>query len=321
MNATTAILKNLDVEKILDYYKFDNIKFDGNFIRAACKIHNGSNPTAFVIDMDNGLWYCHTNCGGGDIFTLVQLMEKIDFISAVHWLSSFYDVNIENLQIIERKTKYLKDIKSFMDIVKNKKQKILQEFCIKEEIKQVTKYRNFNLETLQHFKLGYAKEITLISKKNEEYKLQNRLVFPIIFNNIQIGISLRRINNTDYPKWSHQPINIATKNILYNYDDAKTSNQIVICEGITDVWAFYEIDIQAVATFGAHITKEQYKLLLKTGADLIFAFDGDETGQIALKKALEMFKYKANVKLIKFKPNEDPESLDRNELRERLNGL
>ena len=70
-----------------------------------------------------------------------------------------------------------------MDIVKNKKtEKYYKNFCIKEEIKQVTKYRNFNLETLQHFKLGYAKEITLISKKNEEYKLQNRLVFS---NNIQ----------------------------------------------------------------------------------------------------------------------------------------
>ena len=47
--------------------------------------------SAFVINKDTGLWYCHTgNCGGGDIFTLVERFEdfsKTDFPRTVQWLA------------------------------------------------------------------------------------------------------------------------------------------------------------------------------------------------------------------------------------------
>jgi len=118
MDAVTLINAKLDVMKLLKHYNFDHIKEDGQFIRSSCKIHGGNNPTAFVINQETGLWFCHTNCGGGDIYTLVQKMENIDFFSAVRWLSSFYDVDITNAAIIDRKENYLEDIKKFIQIVK-----------------------------------------------------------------------------------------------------------------------------------------------------------------------------------------------------------
>ena len=318
MDAVTLILQHLNVEKLLIHYDFDKIHFDSNIIRACCKIHGGNNHTAFVINCETGLWYCHTgSCGGGDVFTLVQKMENIEFPSAVRWLSKFFDVDIANLHITERKINYIEDLKKFIKMVKGKRKKTIQPFTIKEEIKEVTKYRNFKIETISHFGLGYVKKVTLNKRNGEEYNLHHRLLFPIIFNSIQVGMSFRRIKSTDMPKWSHQPANIETKEILYNYDSIIGKTKVVICEGITDVWAFYEIDVPAVATFGAHITEEQYKLLLKTGSDLILAFDGDETGRLANEKAIKMFKYKANLEVIHFNDGEDPESLDRKELRER----
>ena len=316
MNAVTLINQQLDVEKLLKHYNFDKIQYDNDIIRACCKIHDGNNKTAFVINRDNGLWYCHTgNCGGGDVFTLVQKMENIDFYSSVRWLSNFFKINITDAVITERKIGYIEELKKFIKIMNAKKKKEIQPFEIPEKIMEVTKYRKFHTNTLEHFKLGYVESVKLNKRNGECYMLRHRLAFPILFNNIQIGISFRKIKPSDVPKWSHQPAHIETKEILYNYDNTKFNNIIVICEGITDVWAFYEIGIHAVATLGAHITQEQYKLLLKTGADLVFAFDGDEAGQIVTQYAIKLFKYKANTFIIKMNNNEDPESIEREELK------
>ena len=89
-----------------------------------------------------------------------------------------------------------------------------------------------------------------------------------------------------------------------------------MCEGIVDVMAFYEIGIPAVCTFGANITDKQYSLLIKTGADLVFAYDGDKAGIKVTNKAIEMFKNKANISVIEFSEGKDPANISRKELLE-----
>ncbi len=317
MDAVSTINKNIDVDKLLRHYDFDKVRNDGDYIRACCKIHGGNNPSAFVISRETGLWFCHTNCGGGDVYTLVQKMEDIDFPSAVRWLAQFYNVDIGNLQIAERQSQHMNELQQFIKLMrKKKKKKTVEPFTINEEIQEVTKYRNFKSETLEHFKLGYVDKVTLKKRNGEDYELYKRLTFPIIQNGIQVGISFRRTRSTDNPKWLHQPVNIETRELLYNYDDVKNEKQIIVVEGITDVWSFYELGLPCVSTFGAHITEEQYKLLLKTGADLIFAFDGDDAGRLANESAIKMFKNKANYSVIKFKEGQDPENVSREELKE-----
>lgn len=316
MDAVSLIVQHLDVEKLLEHYDFDKIHPDGDVIRACCKLHGGNNPTAFAINRERGLWVCHTgDCGSGDVFHLVQKMEGCDFASSVRWLANFFNIDINNLQITERKVEYIEEIKKFTKVMKSNRKKELQVFVIKETVKEVAKYRKFKESTLRHFNLGYVEQVVLQKRDGEEYTLYNRLVFPIVFNNIQIGVSFRRIKNTDFPKWSHQPAHMETGNYLYNFDEAKKESVIVVCEGISDVWAYHEIGIEAVATFGAHVTDEQYKLLLKTGADLCFSYDGDEAGKLATSKAIQQFKYKANLSQVCFNEGEDPENISREELK------
>ena len=71
--------------------------------------------------------------------------------------------------------------------MKSKKKKEIKEFHIKEKVQEVIKFRGFKEETLKHFKLGYVQSITLKKRNGEEYTLKNRLVFPIIFDNTQVG--------------------------------------------------------------------------------------------------------------------------------------
>ena len=321
MFAVDKIVQNVKIEKLLEHYGFNITLQEGDMARMACKIHGGDNPTSFAVNLETGLWFCHTgDCGGGDIFTLVERMERFTgksaFSRAVEWVASFFDVDINNLEISERKSKSAKELENFMkNMITTRKKKIV-EYNINTELRNVRKFRDFKSETLELFNLQYCETITLNKRGGGTYSLRNRLVFPIVFKGVQVGAILRRTKSSDVPKWSNQPLNLSTKDILYNYDATVGSRRLVICEGLTDVWAFHEIGIPAVATFGAHLTDNQYKLLLKTGSDLVFAYDGDEAGRLATQKALLMLKNKANLSVIKFEQGDDPASITREELLE-----
>jgi DNA primase len=159
--------------------------------------------------------------------------------------------------------------------------------------------------------------------------MTNRLLFPIRFKHTLLGVSLRRIKASDNPKWLHQPAHIDTRELLYNFDACENADTIVITEGIVDVWAYHELGIHAVATFGAHLTDEQYRMLMRTGADLVWSYDGDDAGRIATQKAVlgykdksgkfikGMFQNKANNFIVEFADGEDPASISREELKRR----
>lgn len=319
MDAVQIISDNLNVEKILEHYKFEDVIDSGRYTRSCCKIHGGSNPSAFVIDNETGLWFCHTgDCGGGDVFTLSQKLDNCTFSDSVKKISEILDIDIKELEIIERKSEQIKELNKFIKTMrKTKKKKINEHYSIETEIKGLASFRKFEEKTLEFFNVGYIERLTVEKKDGTAYDLRKRLVFPIVFNEINVAYLLRRTISTDVPKWSNQPTGIEMGDFLYNYDYAKHSHEIIVCEGVTDVMAYHEIGLFAVAVFHSSITDEQYKLLLKTSADLVFSFDGDEAGQKATRKAIEMFKKKANISIIQFNIDEDPEKLSREELKER----
>ena len=57
--------------------------------RGPCPIHNGNNPTGFVIYESGGkqVWHCFTrDCGGGDAIDFIQKKRGCDFVEACHIL-------------------------------------------------------------------------------------------------------------------------------------------------------------------------------------------------------------------------------------------
>lgn len=316
MDAVSVIKQNIDVEKILRHYNVD-FKYFGDYIRCACPIHNGDNPTAFVINEDF-LWSCHTGgCGAGDVFTFIEQMEDLDFPKAVKKVAEILEIDIENLIIAERKNDYLKEVEKFLKYIKSKKKKkTLNEYVPKAELTQVRSFRNFDEKTLQKFELKYAKEIELDKKDGGTFKLYERLVIPIYVNDVQIGVSIRKIRAKDNPKWFHAPHTMETGNILYNIDSCKNDSEIIVCEGMFDVWSWYEAGYNAICTFGAHLSEEQYRMLLRTGKNIIWCYDGDNAGLEATKKAVQMMKYKTNQWIIHLPEGADPGNCSPDDLRE-----
>lgn len=319
-NAVDMLKTHLDVRTVLEHYKTEHMMESGKFIRSCCPIHRGNNDTAFSIDTETSLWRCFTNdeCGGGDIFTLIEKIEGVDFIGAVKKLAEILGINIDTMVIAQRKSEYQKELENWMKFIERKKKREtlqINEFKIKEEILPLKRYRHFTTETLAHFNAGYAKEVSYVNSKGEISKTYDRIVCPIYINNTQIGASLRKTKATEKVKWLHLPTGLGIGNIVYNLDACKEYDTIVVVEGIFDVWSYYQAGIKnVVCVFGSKITEEQYKILFRTGKDIILSFDGDDAGVKATKQATELFRYKCLLYMVKFEEGVDPGSLDKEEL-------
>lgn len=71
------------LELVLKQY---GIKVDRNRHVIQCPLHDDSSPS-FSYDIDKGLWNCFAGCGGGDVYTFVELMECCGFKEAKQLIS------------------------------------------------------------------------------------------------------------------------------------------------------------------------------------------------------------------------------------------
>ena len=314
MDALSLVKKHADYDVLLNEFDFKSIDSGNKEIRCACGLHGGNNPSAFVVNKDNGLWFCHTGgCGGGDIVTLVEKKLGLTFTESVEWLSNRFNIDLQGVDLIERTELQQSELKAFTKAIRARKGKNVNVIQLPEG-KKLSSFRDFKKETLQLFSLSYHDKVIVQNKENKDVELRNRIMFPIISNDVCIGYGLRRTVSTHQPKWFYQPLNLVLGNHLYNYDNVRNSDELYVVEGMTDVMAFTDIGIPAVATFGAHMTEEQERILLRSGATLVIAYDGDDAGIRAKDKVLKRLNNKANLYYIDFKPGEDPANISREEL-------
>lgn len=281
------------VLSMLERYGAKNIRKLGDTYRCTCPIHGGDNATAFSYNPDNNLWCCFTECGGGDIFTLVSLLNDIDiennFKEVIRQTAQELRLDITGMDIGSHEVSYKREVNDWLKYAL-KRQEI---FNIPYDLSKLgtryllNEYRGISKETLKHFGVGYLKEI-------------NKYIFPIYdLQNNTIGASLRA-TGSQTPKWVHRPKSIKTGDILYNAKHCIDNGYrtVYVVEGIIDAIRLYDIGIDnVVCTFGARITDAQ-KLILMNFDEVILAFDNDKAGKEAILKAIEKLKKIINIKIL-----------------------
>lgn len=333
MNAIEFIKENIDPIKILEYYGFHSIQEKPHEIRACCKIHGGNNPEAFIWNKENNLWFCYTGeCGGGDVFDLISKLEKEDtpssqkskgFLYIINKTASILgldiqgmDINLSENRIRNEQRNWLKQYKFERNVIS---QISLQNLNLFDETSDQNK--RFKTETYPHYGAQFAKEVQINDKT-----FYNKLIIPIYeFCNQSdetpdiIGYALRSLDSS-LPKWIYQPRGLHLNNQLYfnlqYHENNETKiNEVLLVEGIFDVWAFHEIGIDNVmAIYGSHISQEQYNLLMRMNVTLTFCFDNDDAGRKCTKQAIEMFQNKTDYKQIQLPEGHDPDDIPREEL-------
>lgn len=155
--------------------------------------------------------------------------------------------------------------------------------------------RGISWETAKKYEMGYC--IT------GEYML--RLIVPIRMFGKLVCWQARDITKTAERKYKN-PIGSEFSRYLFNYDRARTFDEMVLVEGIFDAIAVGE---NCVAAFGKKIGEEQKHLILKSGVRrLSIMFDADATAE-DIKYAKEMARF-IPTRFVLLPEGLDPDEID-----------
>lgn len=316
MDVVEYINENVDHRKILEYYNFKNIQEYSDSFRASCAIHNGNNPTAFIFKKNNNLWYCFTgDCQGGDVFSLVMKLEKCSFKDSIIKLAEILNLEVSDISFAKRTNYLLYETKRWLQFMNNHfGNKENEEYTLPHTTYKETNenFNRFNYSTIQYFNARFS-DLYPTDKKT----YTNKMVIPLYYNEYINGVALRSIDE-QLPKWIFQPSGLRVGNLLYNYDAVKNlkyNEDIILTEGIFDVWAYHEAAIpNAVAIFGSTLKKEQKNTLLKSGKNLILSFDNDESGIRCTEEIIKQLNLKCNIEIVTLKENYDPADCTKAEL-------
>jgi DNA primase len=304
-----------------------------------CPIHKEKTPS-FSVDPVQGLFYCFGCGAGGDAIKLHMLTTGDDFPAAIESLATRFGVPLPTK--VERRPGGVRgperDIEGALAAA--------AEFFIGQLRKNdfPRKYledRRIPPELIEKFGLGYAPEgwRTLVQalhpripmadleaaglaarseKGGEPYdRFRHRLMFPIHnpsgrlvgFGGRTLGDDKAKYVNTNETDRFHKGL------LLYGLHQAKReireTGRAVLCEGYFDVIGSVACGLEgAVAGMGTALTPEQAKLISRYAEEVVIAYDGDNAGENAARRALPLLLAEGlGVRRARFPAGHDPDSL------------
>lgn len=294
-----------------------------------CPFHDDHSPSMSV-SFEKQIYTCFVCHATGNVFSFVSEYEHIGFYDAVRLIGSKLGYNLDtkkkeitnnqDLEVYELACKYY--------------QNSLNTSLGNNAIDYLTK-RKIDRNTISKFRIGLSmskssltefllsKNIKLdklislgISNERGQDLFINRIMFPLydLSGNV-VAFSGRIYNTHDESKYINtKETNIFKKgNLLYNYhlakEHLKRSESIIVMEGFMDVIRASVVGINnCVATMGTAFTKEQALLLKKTTNNIILCFDGDNAGDEATDKAIQVLKeIDVTPRIIRLEENLDPD--------------
>lgn len=310
-----ALRNQADIVNVISHYI--PVKRSGKNYKAVCPFHNDHDPS-LTITPEKKIYKCFVCGNGGNVFTFVQNYEKISFPEAVEKVAE-----LSNFHLSQNVTQ----TKTTQDPHKLNIYKVLNEAIafttyqmntsVASNAKEYLNKRGITEEVIKEFQIGYdpsdALSKFLKAKGYEEKDLisanlsrlsqsglhdvfADRITFPIHDRNGNpIGFSARSIDPNNQSKYINTTeTDVFVKgDIVYNLHRAKQEARhlgyIILCEGVTDVIAFYKAGIKnVVCTLGTACTERQLTLLKQASAKLVFCYDGDRAGQNATYKASKL---------------------------------
>lgn len=310
MDEVEQIKSKIDITDFISQYL--TLKKAGANYKGSCPFHQ-EKTASFMVSPEKQIFKCF-GCGkGGDVFAFLMEMEGLNFREALESLASRTGV-ILNTAKSKEEYQQEKDIKTRLyqinKLVAEAYHKILLEGKSAQVARDYLKSRGIDEKTIKDFKIGYAPsgEIVknfLIKKGFSQEEIRQagkpdmfyqRIIFPIfdVMGNC-VGFSGRTIIAGQEPKYLNTPETpiFYKSKVLYGLNLAKTEikKQKFACvvEGQMDVVLSYQSGVKnVVASSGTALTRDHLEILKRYSPNMTFAFDSDDAGVTAMKKALEL---------------------------------
>jgi len=302
------------------------LRAKGREYMGLCPFHDDKKPSMYVVPAKQ-IYHCFSCGAGGDVFTFVQDYHKMTFREALKFLAERAGIKLESRGRRRTASDDADSVSRSVLLEANELadkffRMILRHPEHGKAARELIERRGITQDMVDAFGLGAAPDrwdglamylnekshkldaflnVGLLKSSDQgkgPYDAQrNRLVFPI---RDQIGRVVafggRRINDEDEPKYinSAESALFDKSATLFGLDLASRSIQkegvAVVAEGYTDVIACHQAGLtNAIATLGTALTPKHAKLLQRLCHTVVLLFDGDEAGQKAADRAVEVF--------------------------------
>ncbi|MCB1255587.1 MAG: DNA primase [Microthrixaceae bacterium] len=278
-----------------------------------CPFHNEKTPS-FSVDATSGLYHCFGCKASGDAITFVREKEQTDFVGAIEFLANRVGITLRYTDANEgesrkRQAKLYGELERAADWYHERLKSGVDAAAARKYLRS----RGFTKEEVEHFKVGWAPDdwdqlmrhlriseadavASGLGFVNRAGRMQDffraRILFPILDDRSRvIGFGGRKLPDAEGAKYKNSRDNDVyhKSRALYGLNWAKTQaverNEMIVCEGYTDVIGFNRADItRAVATCGTALTEDHVKLIKRFANRLVLAYDADEAGQSAAER-------------------------------------
>ena len=227
----------------------------GHRLVGPCPVHDGDNPTAFVVDCRRDLWNCHTACKGGDVVELIRALDGVSYAEIARTLATMSG----QPHVQPRPPPTRPD--SFRPYTRRLTLDPEHAFLAS---------RGIGPDTARRFEVGAWYGHGLLDG-----------CIAVRLHDIQgqpLGYAGRRLQPGDRGKWV-LPRGLPKSTLLYGWHHMRAATQVVVVEGPWEVLRLHQLGVPAVALLGVHASPEQLRLLRATRCRVLL--DGDSAGRAA----------------------------------------
>lgn len=323
------------------------LKKSGTRWGGLCPFHGEKTPS-FSVNAQEGIYYCFGCRASGDQITWVREMLHMDFMEAVRFLADKAGIELHEDDKSGPARKDKQEFMSAMDKAVTWYHERLLTGKDARDAREYLKSRGINGEIARQFHLGWAPDewdglanalslnekvllgtgLGFVNKRGRRQdSLRARIIFPIFDPTgkaIAVGgrilpaaADVVRPDGRTEPKYKNSPETpiYSKRRTLYALNWAKEdiikSGEIIVCEGYTDVIAFFMAGMpRAVATCGTALGEEHFRTMRNFAKRIVLAYDADSAGQSAAASVYQWEKqHEVDVAVARLPKGTDPAEL------------
>jgi len=317
-----------------------NLRRRGATMNGLCPFHNEKTPS-FTVYLDTQSFYCFGCGAGGDVISFIRRIENLGYIDAVKSLAQrcgmalpedgFDDV------ISKRRRRILEANREAARFFHNALMSEKGRGCLEYYLG-----RGYSMGTIRRFGMGFAPDdwralynhlhslgytptelvdANLVRKSEKNGKVnyydnfRNRAMIPIIDVRGNVVAFGGRVLDDSKPKYINTSDTLVYKkgSGVFALNLAKDSGErsLIITEGYMDTIALHQAGFKnTIACLGTALPDEQVNLISRYADEVLLAYDSDEAGQKAVRRAIQAFsKTGVKVRVLALSGGKDPDEI------------
>lgn len=323
------------------------LRKQGRNLMGHCPFHQDDTPS-FSVNEEKQFFYCFSCHRTGNVFSFLQQLHDMTFPEAVKHVAEMVNIEIPELDNSgQATTSPNTPFYQLYDLAADLYHHILVNTKAGQPALRYLEERGMSRELIDQFKLGYAPSADdhgvlaqFLGEKQVDYQVVrqsgllatdhdghfhdrfvDRVMYPIKNVNGQIiafsGRLLAAKGNDQAPKYLNSPETpiFNKRQTLFNFDEAKRAvrheGHLILMEGFMDVISAYGAGVKSgIASMGTSFTPEQISAIQRITNELVVCYDGDDAGQNAIMRALQLLNDQAptlNLKVVQMPAGLDPD--------------